>query len=412
MSFEDELGEALRRAGDGFTADRHALADGGERRGRRLVARRRAAVAGGSVLAIALIGTVGAYSGGLLGGSGSAQVAAPPTPRTTAPHGGGTPKESTGTGAVTPDEMVADLESLLPGGRFTAVVGRGSDEGASPLASGVYDDGEGKAAISVSLSRVDPLGSVASHLTTCGDKKLAGYDACTVENLPDGSKILLEKGYEYADRRVDTKAWRAVLVTPQGFLVTASEWNAAAEKGSPVTRTDPPLSTVQLKTLATSTVWHEALNALPAAPAESAQRDEATGVSGKDALVALLGKYGIPIASAKGRDQIGQAVLNDGKGLSLVQLVHTKGNSQTPLTGPGVTTTDDGTRVKVTQKGAEHGGGVVVWTVDTLRLNGLRVEVTAYNTGEQLGQATRPEPALTLEQLKEIALAPRWNEIP
>ncbi|MGW5852537.1 hypothetical protein ACWFQ8_32210 [Streptomyces sp. NPDC055254] len=409
MSFEDELGEALRRAGDGFAADRHALADAGERRGRRLVARRRAAVAGGSVLAIALIGTVGAYSG-LLGASGSQHVAAPPTPRTTAPGDGG-PKESTGTRPVTPDEMVADLESLLPGGRFTAVVAGGSEKGSNPMASGIYDDGEGRAAISVALSRVDPLGSNASELTTCADKKIVKYDDCTVENLPDGSKILLEKGYEYSDRRADTKAWRAVLVTPQGFQVEASEWNAATQKGTPVTRTDPPLSTVQLKTLVTSTVWHEALNTMPAAPAESAQRDEATGVSGKDALVALLGKYRIPIDSAKGRYQIGQAVLNDGKGLSLVQLAHTKGSQQMPLTGPGVTTADDGTMVKVTQKSADHGAGVVEWTVETLRSNGLRVEATAYNTGEQLGTATRPEPALTVAQLKEIALAPRWKEI-
>lgn len=64
MPFEDELGEALRRAGDGFTADRHALVEAGERRGRRLVARRRAAVIGGSVLSLTLIGAVGAYTGG------------------------------------------------------------------------------------------------------------------------------------------------------------------------------------------------------------------------------------------------------------------------------------------------------------------------------------------------------------
>ncbi|WP_051858914.1 hypothetical protein [Streptomyces xanthophaeus] len=81
MPFEDELGEALRRAGDGFTADRHALVDAGERRGRRLVARRRASVIGGSVLALAVIGTAGAWTTGLLGGSGRAEVAARPACR-------------------------------------------------------------------------------------------------------------------------------------------------------------------------------------------------------------------------------------------------------------------------------------------------------------------------------------------
>ncbi|MFD3540352.1 hypothetical protein ACFWUQ_12745 [Streptomyces sp. NPDC058662] len=409
MSFEDELGEALRRTGDGFTADRHALAEAGERRGRRLVARRRAAVAGGSVLAIALIGTAGAYTGGLIGPSGSAQVAAPPTPKSTAPHRDGPP----GAGGVSADDMLADLEALLPGGKLSGGEARGTDSELYPMASGIYDDGKGRAAVSVSLSQVDPLGSHAHELTSCGDRKVVGYDDCTVENLPDGTRILLEKGYEYSDRRVDTKAWRAVLVNPRGFMVTATEWNAASEKGSPVTRTDPPLSTVQLKALVTSTVWHKALNAVPAAPAEAAaQRARSTGVSGKDALVELLEKYGIPLASAKGRDQFGQAVLHDGKGLSLVQLSHTKGDNRPALTGPGVTTTDDGTRMQVIRKAAEHGRGVVEWTVEAVRPNGLRVVVTAYNTGEQFGAATRPEPALSVAQLTEIALAPRWSAIP
>lgn len=75
MPFEDELGEALRRTGDGFTSEGRDLVDAGERRGRRMVARRRAAVAGGSVLALALIGSAGAYANGLLG-TGAGVVAA------------------------------------------------------------------------------------------------------------------------------------------------------------------------------------------------------------------------------------------------------------------------------------------------------------------------------------------------
>lgn len=54
---------------------------------------------------------------------------------------------------------------------------------------------------------------------------------------------------------------------------------------------------------------------------------------------------------------------------------------------------------------------MVRWTVDSLRKNGLRVTVTAYNTADPSGAATRETPALTLEQLQSIALHPKWHEL-
>ena len=92
-----------------------------------------------------------------------------------------------------------------------------------------------------------PSARSARGQTECADKNLHAYDACRTEQLPDGSRLLLHQGYEYPDRRADTKVWRAVLVTAQGFLVDASEWNAAADKGASVSRTDPPLTIAQLK---------------------------------------------------------------------------------------------------------------------------------------------------------------------
>ncbi|MGW0753000.1 hypothetical protein [Streptomyces sp. NPDC002587] len=421
MPFEDELGEALRRAGDGFTADRLALADAGEQRGRRLVARRRAAVVGGSVLALAVIGTAGAYSGGLLGGSrsgsgpGRIDVAAPPTLPSSGSgkNGGADPNlKGSGTGAVTADQLLAVLQELLPGGKLTGTQARGSDQ--SPMVSGVYDDGGGKAAISVGLSRVDPNGSNARELTRCGDKNIQEYDDCTTEQLADGSRLLLYKGYEYPDRRVDTKVWRAALVTPQGFMVDASEWNASAEKDAPLSRPDPPLTTAQLKTLVTSALWHPALNDLRPAEVERAAPPESSGAlrytRPEAALERLAADHGIPVASKGGQDSsYGYVVLDDGKGKSLVQLNVSDGESTSGFTGAGVTALPDGTRVKVTQRPAEKGRGVVEWTVDTLRKNGLRVAVSAYNTANQSGAATREAPALTLEQLKELVLAPGWD---
>ncbi|MET9690171.1 hypothetical protein ABZY81_17115 [Streptomyces sp. NPDC006514] len=410
MSFEDELAEALRRTGEGFAVDPGALAQAGERRGRRL-ARRRAALAGGSVLALALIAAAGAYSGGLFGGSGAEgaiHVAAPPP----TPPGNG---RLTGTGAVTAEQMIGNLKSLLPGGRLTEPKARGTDDELGPRVGVVYDDGKGPAAISLSLQRVDPFGSGSRAQTECEDENLHAYDQCRTEQLPDGSRLLLHQGYEYPDRRTDTKVWRAVLVTVQGFLVDASEWNAAADKDARVSRTDPPLTIEQLKTLVTSDTWHPALNDLPAADPEPAPRPESIALRDRkavDALEQLMKRFEItvPIASKGGQGTYGYVVLDDGKGKSLVQINVQSNADPSGFTGnSAVTSESDGTKVKVTAGPGEKDRGVTQWKVDTLRKDGLRVVVSAFNTADQNGSATRPSPALTMGQLRQIALAPEWN---
>ncbi|WP_030756098.1 MULTISPECIES: hypothetical protein [unclassified Streptomyces] len=411
MSFEGELAEALRRTGEGFAADPGSLAEAGGARGRRLVARRRAAVAGGSVLALVLIAAAGAYSGGLLGGSdaeGAVRVAAPaPTP----PNNG----RRTGTGAVTADQMVATMRALLPGGRITEPEARGTEHELGPRVGVVFDDGKGPAAISLGLQRVDPFGSGSRAQTECEDKNLHSYDDCRTEQLPDGSRLLLHQGYEYPDRREDTKVWRAVLVTVKGFLIDASEWNAAADKGAPVSRTDPPLTVEQLKRLVTSDTWHAALDDLPAAEPEPAPPAESIALRDRkavDALEQLMSRLGItvPIVSRGGQGGYGYVVLDDGKGKSLVQL-----NVQSAASPPGfsgnsaVTTESDGTKVRQTAGPGEKNEGVTQWKVDTLRGDGLRVLITAFNTADQNGPAARPAPALTMKQLRQLALAPEWK---
>ncbi|MFE1876505.1 hypothetical protein ACFW9N_37550 [Streptomyces sp. NPDC059496] len=410
MSFEDELAEALRRTGESFAVDAGALAQAGERRGRRL-ARRRAAVAGGSALVLVLIATAGAYSGGLFGGSGAqgaVRVAAPPP----TPPGNG---RLTGTGAVTAEQMIGKLKSLLPGGRLTEPEARGTDDELGPRVGAVYDDGKGPAAISLGLQRVDPFSSGSRAHTECEDENLHAYDGCRTEQLPNGSRLLLHQGYEYPDRRTDTKVWRAVLVTVQGFLVDASEWNAAADKGAPVSRTDPPLTIEQLKALVTSDTWHPALNDLPAADPEPAPRPESIALRGRkavDALEQLMNRFEItvPIASKGGQGTYGYVVLDDGKGKSLVQINVQSNANPSGFTGnSAVTTESDGTKVKVTAEPGEKVRSVTQWKVDTLRKDGLRVVVSAFNTADQNGPATRSSPALTMGQLRQIALAPEWK---
>ncbi|MFE9842560.1 hypothetical protein [Streptomyces goshikiensis] len=414
MPFEDELGNALRRAGDDFTTDGHALALAGERRGRRLVARRRAAVVGGSVLALAVITTGGAYTGGLFDGAGGGgsgvNVAAPPelsAGPTNAPAG--RPPSRTGSGAVSGAQLVSVLKELLPGGKVTDTEARGTGAPQGPSVRGVYDDGEGAAQIGVGLTRTDPDGRTTAGALECPDANTLDYEDCTTEALADGSKIMIFQGYEYPDRRVPTKLWRATLVTKQGFQVEVMEWNAPAEKGAKVSRPAPPLDPAQLKAFAASPLWHPALKDLPAAPPEGPAPAPA-GPDARGVLESLVPKNGITVASKGGEGDYAYLVLDDGKGKSLVQ-VNVQEHMGDALGGHmgGATTLPDGTKVLETKQPGEKGGkGVLWWSADTLRPDGRRVVVSAFNTANQAKPATRKEPVLTMEQLKAIALDPKW----
>lgn len=418
MPFEDELGEALRRTGDGFTSEGRDLVDAGERRGRRMVARRRAAVAGGSALALALIGTAGAYANGLLGPGGGgdrenvASSPEPPAPQRPAPG-----RDRVGTGAVTADQLTGVIKQLLPQGGLSDVEARGTGDELGPMVTGAFDDGDGKGRIGFSLSRVDPTGPMANDMVKCPSKTTLNYDSCSSKTLEDGSRLLLFKGYEYPDRRVDTKCWRATVVTPQGFLIDAQEWNAATEKDSPISRPTPPLSLAQLQALVTSPLWHPALNDLPAAPAEAPQsppsRPGHSGTKAVATLEELLRLDGIPVVS---RDEdgpdLGYVVLDEGKGKSLVSLQIQPAGAKQPNMWADLFTSAEtlpgGTKVLTRQQAGEKGGaGVVWWSAEALLPNGTRVIVSAFNAESQMTAATRKEPVLTLARMKELATSPK-----
>ena len=107
-------------------------------------------------------------------------------------------------------------------------------------------------------------------------------------------------------------------------------------------------------------------------------------------------------------------VLDDGKGRSLVQINVQPGMADVAdtLFGADAETLPDGTKVATRQEPGEKGGaGVVMWTVDTLRTDGLRVVISAFNSGAQHTAATREAPALTMAQLREIATSERWKSL-
>ncbi|MFG2450633.1 hypothetical protein ACGFSG_14750 [Streptomyces sp. NPDC048512] len=400
--FEERLGNALHRTGNGFDPDRRTLAAKGEARGRRLRSRRRIALTG-SVAGLALVGVGGAL---LLPGTdaGRAPVAA-------ATAKSGTEKHSRMSAA----EMIRALERTLPKGRFSEEAGRPTDHPLGPYAYAVHDDGHGKAAVSVAVSLVDPASPEAGEAVTCPDRSAAGYDACHTSTLRDGSRLMIFQGYEYPDRRADTKYWYAQLLTPTGRQVTVSEWNAAAEKDSPVTRPEPPLSPAGLKQAATASVWRTAAGLMPK-PSEPAAptttpHPAADGEAVLDQLVSLL-PSDVTVRSRGADDQeYAWVVVDDGKGRSLVQInvQPNMGDVEGQWFGDAETL-PDGTKV-VTKKapGEKGGAGVVMWTADTIRPDGLRVVVSAFNTDRQDAAATRSTPALTLSELKAVAADARWS---
>ncbi|MEV7670836.1 hypothetical protein [Streptomyces sp. NPDC088752] len=403
--FEEELGAVLRRTGGAFAADdRRGLVEGGLRRGRRRLVRRRLAVAG-SALALAALGVGGVYGGLLFGPTGAADTASVAT----APKPTSTTGPPAGIAHLPVKELAAVLKAHTPAGRWKI----DDEDGVGQSVLGVYDDGHGKAAVSVSLARAHGAGEAGEGMVTCPDKAHAPDVECTTEKLPGVGRLMLLQGYEYPDRREETKNWRATLLTRTGFLVDVNEYNAPAEKGAPVSRENPPFTPAQLKALVTADAWRSLLAKLPEPPRPTAPPstpDEPSADALQSTLRSLLPREA-KVKDKGGQSGYGYVVVDDGRGRSLVEINVQTGMADVAahLHGIGATTLPDGRLVGVTQEAAEKGGeGVVARTVDTLTPDGFRVVITTLNSDGYRAPATRAEPALTVEQLKTIALSPKW----
>lgn len=419
--FEEELGAVLRSTGEGFSTEgRSELVAGGLTRGRRRLVRRRLAVTG-AALALAAVGIGGVYGGSLLGTGGpskAAGVGAAPKPTTaeaTEPSLADKRRQAMEQAQIPVKDIAAAIQANTPAGQwqFENLDGKGQS------ALGVYDDGGGKAAVSVGLYRAGGgAGEAGAGQVECPSKVHVDFDKCTTDRLPGGDRLMVIQGYEYPDRREDTKNWRAVLLTKDGFLVDASEWNAPAQKGAAVSRENPPFTAAQMKALVTADDWRPVLDQLPELPKTdvdtgSGMPGEASGPEIQSTVRSLLPK-GLRVTDKGGDYGYGFLVVDDGKGKSLfeINVQPNMGGAAGDLFGSGeVTTLPDGRKVKVTQGTAEKGGsGVVSWGVDTMTPEGFRVVVSSMNAGGHRQDATRPEPALTVEQLKTIALSPKWQK--
>jgi hypothetical protein len=259
--YEERLGAALRRTADRLPpADTRGLVHDGLARGRTLRRRRVAAVTAG-VAVFALAGAGGVLAGGIggSGGHGTAVAAAPAHTRTVKP---GHPVT-----ALSGKQVAHLFLSMLPAGKVSGVQSRGTATGI-PYAYAVLDDGHGPGALSLGVSRDDAAPS-------CPTPDAPGT-SCTSSQV-DGGTLTIFKGYEYPDHRAGTKDWDAYFVNSAGAAVELSEWNAAAEKGAPVSRPLPPLSSAQLTSVVTDPRWHNVIDAIPADPKSGKSPSEATG---------------------------------------------------------------------------------------------------------------------------------------
>ncbi|MER7583066.1 hypothetical protein [Kitasatospora sp. NPDC097691] len=405
--FEDDLLYAITRTGEGFRAEQADLVVGGYQRGRRRWRRRSTAALVGGTAALALVGTGAVYlTGSPAKDAGS--VAAAPARTFTA--GGGTP-EATPTTArpsaptvVTGDEVLATFQALLPKGETTQGKGTGTDDermkGTYAGAGVVFDDGQGKSLIQIGIQKHRP--GQAQPSTCPADLKLARLDSCVVTTLPDGSRLQLLQGYEYPDGRASTKEWHARLTGPDGREIDVSEWNAAAEKGAPDSRPNPPLTLDQLSAIVTDKSWDRVVAAVKFDGVDVSAVDPGLSLEKREVVLTRLLPPGVTVTGRSGSPLVATFQLAQGQVAgSVVLRVQNLGKSADAAGAKAykdALTLPDGSRVLT--RGGPDGTDKMPLTVNVLHPDGMEVMAAQGPNGERL---------LTEEQLRAIATSPVWK---
>ncbi|MER8185635.1 hypothetical protein [Kitasatospora sp. NPDC094015] len=434
--FEEELVRILRRVGDDFhtgPAEHERLAGGGAVYGRRL-GRRRAVAVAGAAAALALTVT-GTFALGLLPGLLGARpaelppAAAPSGPLTVAPAAPtavptAAPSVSA-TPQVTEKEMVALLTSLLPpDGRVVAsnIYGTGpADPEApdAPSATVTVEDADGLGTVVVVVDRLAVPVDLDPDWLRCQDKKDQPFTLCSRQAVAGGGFVTIEQHLPLPGGSADRRVWTATLITPAGTQVTVMEWNFVGRNTDQVTRKAPPLSTEELKAIATSRVWDRPASMIrtprqpgPTPAAAAVVRLPAPRMMAIAAPQLPAGAIVTEPGGVAGRTHL---LVDTGRGPGLVEIIVQDG--KLPLTGQAgadgfedAKPMPDGTRVRYRQEKVSSGAkGVVREAVDVLRPDRLLVTVQAYNSPSPAQPASLNQPVLTPEQLTAVAMAPGWR---
>ncbi|MGW2220680.1 hypothetical protein ACWCSD_37325 [Nonomuraea sp. NPDC001684] len=267
----------------------------------------------------------------------------------------------------------------------------------------LFEAGGSSAKVVVKLNRW-PV-PVPVQYAQCPDSAYHPYSRCLQTILPSGARLVLDRSPSDENNPSGGELLSALLTYGDGRQVFVS-----AAGRSPL-----PLTHQQLAAVATSPVWHPVLAAMPAPPAApragSVSRLTAAQIT---RVIERLLPAGVRAGRPGGADGFGHVTADDGHGKSLVAVNVQQwkpGDAAIALVFRNAATLPDGTRVGVRQGLAPLGGaGAIEWTVDTLGTDGLRVVISALNAGAYRLPADRSVPALTLEQLRQIALAPAWRQ--
>ena len=320
------------------------------------------------------------------------------------------------------DQMAAVLRALLPAGNVSMVTGQTGPTAAGgrmsaprPLSTElIFDDGHGPGRITVTLNRLPVPVPVES--SRCPDIAYHPYSHCVSRDLPDGARLLLDQSPVHDTAPSGVQKWATLLVRPDGRLVLAAAINARDDQDNNPTRLAPPLTLDQLTTIATSPTWQPFFATLPT-PSTNAPTQQAPRAITAEQITTILTPLlpaGLHIADQGGSAGFAHLTVDDGHGKSLVTVNVQQWKPNDPAIldlFKNADTLPDGTRIRTEQAPPPQGGrGAIAWTVDTLRSNGLRVLVSAVNASAYVVPATRPNPALTIPQLKQIALDPTWQQ--
>ncbi|WP_431961875.1 hypothetical protein [Actinacidiphila sp. bgisy160] len=406
MPFEDDLGAALRRTGDTFGTDSRALVAAGLIQGRSLRRRRTAAVTGTVAAVVAAGVTAGlVLPGGTTQKAGPAATSTPDPARTSKGKGGRT---------ISDAQMLGLFEQLLPKGEILSGRASGTRHAKgrppAPYAEVVWDDGDGASTISIGFNRVE----AGQSETECPDLAFMKQGTtCTRTELPGKSVLVIVKGWEYQDSRQGPKSWRATLTTRDGRQIMADEWNAPAEKGKPTTRENPPLSADQLGALVRAPQWEGVFADFPVASGKAARPGSVSAEPGGDAIVKVLTSalpQGLKVSAMAGESGYAHVTVDDGHGATFVEVNVQRWAKKNlkDLRFPNPTILPDGTKV-VTRQGGSGEPGVVQWTADTLRPDGLRVVISELNSGGYHRPPTRSAPALDMDALVAAATDAKWK---
>ncbi|MEU6596055.1 hypothetical protein [Streptomyces flaveolus] len=420
-NLERRLARAMSGAAEQFPPHSADLVRRSVARGRRMRLVRAAQVgAAAAVFAVVAAGGTLAGTAAFGGGGGTSGQSRADGPAHSTVRSASRPPA-----AVSGEEMVRTLRSLLPpGGTVSAASGRGSEGGGTavwPAAKLTYSTADGSTGIDISVARLDP-GTSAGQAGQggCLPVEVRPYDTCTTRKLPGGAVLTTTKSFTYPNSDTGQKRWYVVLTTPGGAELTVQEFGGGGEKGS-ADGADPLLSIAQLTSIVRSPAWNKAIAALPApetAPSTGtpAAVRRVPGARMTRVLTSHLPRGGTT-SDLNADDDLVQLVHDDGRGRNMVE-VDAQYDMTFLLAGhmgcagvPGeceATTLPDGTEVKKVKGRSEKGGSAAVWLVDTLRPDGRRVAVREVNSYAESGPVTRPRPALSMDELLAIALDKRF----